>query len=75
MHQAIDEIVAEAQRHMVPVDLRAGRAAAQVGFNRRLAAADGSIYMGVNRDGPIVPWVNVLSAHARDTGKPTCHLF
>lgn len=75
VHQAIDEIVAEAQRKLVPVDLRAGRAAVQVGFNRRLAAADGSIYMGVNRDGPVVPWVNVLSAHARDTGRPVAIYF
>ena len=75
VHQAIDEIAAEAQRNMVPVDLRAGRAAAQVGFNRRLAAADGSIYMGINRDGPVVPWVNVLSAHACDTGKPIAIYF
>jgi len=75
VHRAVVEIVTEAKKMMVPVTLRSGRAKAQVGFNRRITRPDGSTYMGVNRNGPVVPWVNVLVANARGTDKPVAVLF
>lgn len=75
-HDAILEIVKAAKDRAEPVSLRAGRAAAQVGFNRRLINdKTGHVFMGVNRQGPVVPWVNVLVADSRETGKPIAVLF
>ena len=72
---AILEIVKEAKDKVQPVSLRIGRAPAQVGFNRRLIDEEtGHVYMGVNRAGPVVPWVNVLLAESV-TGKPLAVLF
>ena len=74
-HKAILEIVKEAKEQVQPVSLRMGRAPAQVGFNRRLINEEtGHVYMGVNREGPVVPWVNVLLAET-ETGKPLAVLF
>lgn len=73
---AILAIVKEAKERAEPVSLRAGRAAAQVGFNRRLVNEQtGHVFMGVNRKGPIVPWVNVLVADGKKTGNPIAVLF
>ena len=73
---AIMAIIEEAKEHAEPVSLRAGRAAVQVGFNRRLVNKDnGHVYMGPNRKGPVVPWVNVLVADSKRTGKPLAVLF
>ena len=75
-HDAILEIVKEAKEQVQPVSLRAGRAPAQVGFNRRLINEEtGHVFMGVNREGPVVPWVNVLVADSKETGKPLAVLF
>ena len=75
-HDAIVAIVKEAKKQSQPVSLRAGRAPAQVGFNRRLVNKEtGHVYMGVNRAGPVVPWVNVLVADSKKTGKPIAVLF
>jgi len=65
-HRAILDIVAEAQAGAVPATLRAGRAAAQVGYNRRITYPDGSVGMGDNKEGAVVPWVNVLVAEQQD---------
>jgi neutral ceramidase len=63
------EAIAEARGNAVPVSLRAGRAAAQVGFNRRVVQKSGNVHMAVNETGPVVPWVNVLVVdHAANTG-------
>ena len=75
VHRVAVEIVTEAKKKMVPVTLRIGRAKAQVGFNRRMTRQDGSTYMGFNRNGPVVPWVNILVANARGTGKTVAVLF
>ncbi len=73
---AVLAIVEEAKRRAEPVSLRVGRASAQVGFNRRLVHPEtGRVYMGVNREGPVVPWVNVLVADSKRTGKPLAVLF
>jgi neutral ceramidase len=74
--EMIIEVVKEAKGRAEPVRLRTGRANAQVGFNRRLVnPKNGSVYMGVNREGPVVPWVNVLVADSRKTGKAIAVLF
>ena len=73
---AILAIVKEAKAKSERVSLRAGRADAHVGFNRRLINKEtGRVYMGVNRDGPTIPWVNVLIADSEKTGKPISVLF
>ena len=73
---AIIAVVTEARKESEPVTLRAGRAGVQVGFNRRLVNANnGHVFMGVNRKGPAVPWVNVLVADSTRTGKPLAVLF
>ena len=69
-HDAIMDMVTEARDSAVPVTLKAGRAPAQVGFNRRIVKDDGFVTMDVNRHAPSVPWVNVLVAEAID---PTRH--
>jgi hypothetical protein len=77
--QTLDAIVAmvkKAKGRAGPASLRAGRAAAQVGFNRRLVNKEtGAVEMNVNRDGPVVPWVNVLVADSSETHKPVAVLF
>ena len=77
--QTLDDILAtvqEARERAEPASLRAGRAPAQVGFNRRVLNEEtGHIYMDVNREGPVVPWVNVLVADSKKTGKPLAVLF
>ena len=74
-HQAIMDAVAEAKTKQQPVTLYAGRAPAQVGFNRRLVNDEGHVFMGVNENGPVVPWVNVLWARSQKTGEPVAVLF
>ena len=59
LRRGLPELVAEANGSLAPVILRTGRARGQVGFNRRLMG-DGQVRMEVNRDGPVVPWVDVL---------------
>ena len=69
-------IVKEAKKRAEPVSLRVGRAPVQVGFNRRLVnKQNGHVYMGVNRNGPVVPWVNVLAADSIKSGKPIAVLY
>ncbi|MHC4985087.1 MAG: hypothetical protein ACYTFO_02920, partial [Planctomycetota bacterium] len=75
MHDAIMNMLSEARDSALPVTLKAGRASAQVGFNRRIIKDDGFVTMDVNRDAPSVPWVNVLLAEAVDTGKPVSLLL
>ena len=71
---AILEAVEDAYAHRAAVSLRAGRAPAQIGFNRRLADENGIVTMRVNKDGAVVPWVNVLQACAED-GRTLAVLF
>ncbi len=46
-----------------PATLYVGRAPAQIGYNRRKMRPDGRIRHGVNPDGAIVPWVDVISVY------------
>ena len=75
VHDAIMEMFTEARDSAVPVTLKAGRAPAQVGFNRRVVKEDGFVTMGPNREAPAVPWVNVLVAEAKDSGSPVALIF
>jgi len=75
VHQIAAEVVSEAKRRLEPVTLSSGRARVQVGFNRRVARADGSVRMAVNKSGAIAPWVSVLVAHRRGTKIPVAVLF
>ncbi len=75
VHRAVLEAVTEAKAGAVPVSLRVGRASAQVGFNRRLADENGFIIMDVNKNGAVVPWVNVLVAEEQKSGEPVAVLF
>ena len=61
--EAIIDALRESLEALRPVELRAGRAPAQVGFNRRVMNDDGYVIMAPNREGPAVPWVNTLSAY------------
>ncbi|MEQ8849242.1 hypothetical protein [Botrimarina sp.] len=65
---AIIGIVAAARSRLEPVTLSVGRATVEVGFNRRKwDPAREKVVMQVNREGPSVPWVNVLVA--KPTGR------
>ena len=75
VHQTAVEVVSDAIKNLRPATLHAGRAPVQVGFNRRITDATGWTSMGVNRDGPVVPWVNVLTANDLKTKKPFAVLF
>ena len=68
VHEAALSIVIEAKQKSIPVTLRAGRAPVQIGFNRRVTSKNGRTHMGVNKNGLVVPWVNILMAEARDNG-------
>jgi hypothetical protein len=78
VHDKLADVLAEVTGSLEPVSLRAGRAPAQVGFNRRVMQEDGSVRMDPNRKGAVVPWVNVLVAERaattgneeRGTGNP-----
>jgi neutral ceramidase len=72
---AIVEIVGQAAGSLVPAMLSAGRADVQVGYNRRIMYEDGSIGMGDNKAGPVVPWVNVLAARCASSGELLGVLF
>ncbi len=62
--------IAEAAKRAVavvqPATLHVGRAPAQIGYNRREMRADGRIRQGVNLDGAVVPWVDVIGVFGED---------
>lgn len=59
--------VEEADAGKSPALLYSGRAPVQVGYNRRLPSDDG-MYMDINLEGPVVPWVDTLEIRRPDTG-------
>jgi neutral ceramidase len=67
------DLVAQADYSSEPVVLRSGRAAVQVGSNRRFPTEEG-IVMKPNPAGALVPWVDVLSVDGLD-GNPLAILF
>ena len=75
VHEAAVTTVMEAKNKLIPVQLHAGRAPVQVGFNRRITDSSGWTRMGVNRQGPVVPWVNILMAKNPENGRPIAILF
>ncbi len=75
VHQTAVEVVSDAIKNLRPATLHAGRAPVQIGFNRRITDENGWTSMGVNREGPAVPWVNVLTASDPKTEVPFAVLF
>lgn len=73
LRAAIARACCEAASSLQPVGLRAGRAPAQAGLNRRLNTA-GRMTMAPNSDGVTVPWVDVLCIDRTD-GTPLAVLF
>ena len=63
--ERLTSLVKEANDALQPATLEYGRAGAQIGYNCRLMR-NGQVVMEANPDGAIVPWVDVLSAHAAD---------
>ena len=52
-----------------PATLHVGRAPARIGYNRRELGNDGRIRQGVNLEGAVVPWVDVLGVYGEDGGR------
>ncbi len=67
------ELVSEAEANGQSVVLRAGRAPVHIGTNRR-TLTDQGVVMKPDPDGPVVPWVDVLSVNRLD-GSPLAVLF
>ena len=65
------EAIVEAYEGRFSVTLCAGRAPVQIGYNRRVTDEEGQVSMGINKEGIIVPWVNVLVARRVDRDEET----
>ena len=68
------DVVKQAANLLEPVSLAYGRASAQIGVNRRQIGPEGKSSIGLNPDGPIVPYVDVISVRDRN-GAPKALLF
>ena len=66
-------VTSEAASHLVPVKLAYGRAPVQIGINRR-QIVDGKCIIGENPDGPVAPYVHVVTVRRTD-GRPIALLF
>ena len=66
LRRDLPKLVADALAAAEPVELRAGRAEVQVGFNRRVVQDNGYVTMAENPDGPVVPWTDVLGVYGED---------
>jgi len=71
--ERLAQLVSHAEAKCENVTLRAGRSPAHIGTNRR-TPTDQGVVMKPNPDGPVVPWVDVLSANRPD-GSPVAVLF
>ena len=71
--EKVASAVGQASAGLREVTLRAGRAPARAGTNRRLLTDKGTV-MKPNPDGPIAPWVDVLRVDGAD-GTPAAILF
>lgn len=67
-------LVGWAKSRAVPARFTAGRAPVRIGTNRRERRPDGSIVIGVNPDGPVVPHVDLARFDDTD-GRPLAVLF
>ncbi len=67
-------LVGWARSRAVPARFSHGRVEARIGTNRRERQPDGSITIGVNRDGPVLPYVDLARFDAAD-GTPLAVLF
>ncbi|MDE0299448.1 MAG: hypothetical protein OXN17_12515 [Candidatus Poribacteria bacterium] len=70
---SIVDVANRAVQNLRPVELRAAREPAQIGYNRRVMR-DGQIVMEPNFNGAVVPWVDVLGVYGRD-GRRVSVLF
>ena len=68
------DAVKEAASRLEPVSLGFGRTPAQIGINRREIGPDGTSKIGLNPNGPVAPYVDVISVHD-DRGDPKAVLF
>ena len=69
------KVVIDADEARKPATLRASRVPVQVGFNRRLEARNGEIWMLPNPAGPQAAWSDTLGAYASDDNKRIAFLF
>ncbi len=68
------DLVKLASDQLEPISITYGRASAQIGINRRQVGSDGKSNIGLNPNGPVAPYVDVLSV--RDCrGAPKALLF
>lgn len=69
----VRKAVKHAVRHLRKVSLSAGRAAVQLGSNRR-KLTDGRVIMAPNPEGAVAPWTDVLRVDS-EKGRPLAILF
>ncbi len=73
--QQFVQVVVDAARDRRPAALRVDRVPVQVGFNRRLLANNGDIWMVPNPNGPHAPWSDTLGAYGLDSDARIGFLF
>ena len=67
--------LSEAKRKAAPVRLGYGRQDCAFAMNRREQIADGSVILGVNREGPTARYTDVIRLDRLDTGEPLAVVF
>jgi len=73
--QQFVKVAAEAYEARRPAVLRVDRVPVQVGFNRRLMANNGDIWMFPNPNGTHAAWSDTFGAYGRDDNKRIAFLF
>ena len=68
-------VATDADQARRPATLRVSRIPVQVGFNRRLPAGNGDIWMMPNATGPHAAWSDTLGAYGLDDNKRIAFLF
>ena len=75
MLQKIAGAIFEAKHNARSASIGWGRTDVQVGVNRREKTPDGRIILGVNPDGAVAPYVDVIRVDEKETGKPISLAF
>jgi hypothetical protein len=73
MTRTVGAVIAQAAARLEPAALAVGRAAVQLGVNRRVSILSRT-RMEPNPHGPVIPWVDVLRVNRRD-GTPLAVLY
>ncbi len=68
-------VATDADQARRPANLRVSRIPVQVGFNRRLPAGNGDIWMMPNATGPHAAWSDTLGAYGLEDNKRIAFLF